>query len=138
ETIILRALEKDRQLRYQTAEAMRTELQDFKQLFDSGRLQASLATKRPSPSWRSRSLLASLAALLFLVVSAVALRYFPSRNTPRLAPSDSVVLADFSNSTGDSVFDDTLKQGLAVQLGQSPLLNILPEQKVKSVLAEMT
>ena len=118
---------------------MRAELQDLNQLLDSGRLQASFATKKLSPSWRSRYLLASLAALiLFLVVSAVTLRYFPSRNTPRLAPSDTVVLADFSNSTGDSVFDDTLKQGLAVQLAQSPLLNILPEQKVKSVLAEMT
>ena len=138
ETIILKALEKDRQSRYQTAAAMRTELQDLKQLLDSGRLQASFATKKPTPSWRSRHLLASLATLLFLVVSALALRYFPSRNTPRLAPSDSVVLADFSNSTGDSVFDDTLKQGLAVQLAQSPLLNILPEEKVKSVLAEMT
>jgi eukaryotic-like serine/threonine-protein kinase len=139
ETIILKALEKDRQSRYQTAAAMRAELQDLRQLLDSGRLQASFATKKLSPSWRSRYLLASLAALIFfIVVSAVTLRYFPSRNTPKLAPSDTVVLADFSNSTGDSVFDDTLKQGLAVQLAQSPLLNILPEQKVKSVLAEMT
>jgi serine/threonine protein kinase/Flp pilus assembly protein TadD len=138
ETIILKALEKDRQSRYQTAAAMRAELQDLRQLLDSGRLQASFATKKPFSSWRSRYLLASLAALIFLVVSAVTLRYFSSRNTPRLAPSDTVVLADFSNSTGDSVFDDTLKQGLAVQLAQSPLLNILPEQKVKSVLAEMT
>ena len=51
---------------------------------------------------------------------------------------DTVVLADFVNSTSDPVFDDTLKQGLAVQLAQSPFLNILPEQRVQSVLAEMT
>jgi serine/threonine protein kinase/predicted Zn-dependent protease len=138
ETIILKALEKDRQSRYQTAAAMRTELQDLKQLLDSGRLQPLAITKKPSGSWRSRYLLVSLAALIFLAVSAITLRYFPSRNTPKLAPSDAVVLADFANSTGDPVFDDTLKQGLAVQLAQSPLLNILPEQKVKSVLAEMT
>ena len=138
ETIIFKALEKNRQSRYQTAAALRAELQDLKQLMDSGRLQPPFVTKKPSLSWRSHYLLVSLAALIFLVVSGVTLRYFPSRNAARLAPSDSIVLADFANSTGDPVFDDTLKQGLAVQLAQSPLLNILTEQKVKSVLAEMT
>jgi len=138
ESIILKALEKDREKRYQSAAEMREELQELKLVLESGRLPASAGRKEPSRSWRSRYLLAMLAALLFLTVSAITLRYFPSRHAANLAPSDTVVLSDFSNSTGDPVFDDTLKQGLAVQLAQSPMLNILPDQKVQSVLAEMT
>jgi len=61
-----------------------------------------------------------------------------SRKGYALASTDNIVLADFANSTGDSVFDETLQQGLAVQLGQSPLLNILPQQKVRATLKEMT
>lgn len=61
-----------------------------------------------------------------------------SRKAPALTNKDTVVLADFANSTGDAVFDDALKQGLAVQLGQSPLVNILPDQKVRAALKEMT
>jgi len=63
---------------------------------------------------------------------------FYSRKAQALTDKDTVVLADFVNSTGDPVFDDTLRQGLAAQLGQSPFLNILPEQKVRSTLTEMT
>ena len=55
-----------------------------------------------------------------------------------LTNKDTIVLADFANSTGDPVFDDALKQGLAVQLSQSPLFNLLPEQRVRSALQEMT
>jgi DNA-binding winged helix-turn-helix (wHTH) protein/tetratricopeptide (TPR) repeat protein len=63
---------------------------------------------------------------------------FYSRKAHALTNKDTIVLTDFANSTGDPVFDDALKQGLAVQLSQSPLLNILPEQKVRSALKEMT
>jgi tetratricopeptide (TPR) repeat protein len=55
-----------------------------------------------------------------------------------LTEKDTVVLADFANTTGDAVFDDTLKQALAVDLGQSPFLNILSEDKVRQTLREMT
>jgi DNA-binding winged helix-turn-helix (wHTH) protein/tetratricopeptide (TPR) repeat protein len=63
---------------------------------------------------------------------------FYSRKAHRLTDKDTIVLADFTNSTGDPVFDDALRQGLATQLGQSPFLNILPEQKLRSALKEMT
>jgi tetratricopeptide (TPR) repeat protein len=62
---------------------------------------------------------------------------FFSRRARALTEKDTIVLADFANSTGDAVFDDTLKQGLAVDLGQSPFLNILPEQKVRETLGMM-
>jgi len=60
------------------------------------------------------------------------------RTAHSLTEKDTIVLADFANTTGDPVFDDALKQGLAVQLGQSPLLNILSDQRVRSTLKEMT
>jgi DNA-binding winged helix-turn-helix (wHTH) protein/tetratricopeptide (TPR) repeat protein len=73
-----------------------------------------------------------------LILLAVVSWLFFSPKTHALSNKDTIVLADFANSTGDPVFDDTLKQGLAVHLAQSPLLNILPEQRVRSALKEMT
>src|SRR5205807_7418739 len=63
--------------------------------------------------------------------------YFRSRTTAPLTEKDSIVLADFENKTGDAVFDDALKQALAVQLGQSPFLNILSDRKVGETLRLM-
>lgn len=62
--------------------------------------------------------------------------YFRSRSAV-LTEKDTIVLADFTNATGDNVFDDTLKQALRVQLEQSPFLNVLPEQRVKETLRLM-
>jgi eukaryotic-like serine/threonine-protein kinase len=86
----------------------------------------------------SSALITAVSALLVVAALIASGVYWRSHRAPKLTDKDTVVLADFSNSTGDPIFDDTLKQGLAVQLGQSPLLNILPEQRVRSVLKEMT
>lgn len=137
-TIIGKALEKDRERRYQSAAEMRGDLQKLKHLLESGRLAAFDEAKRLSP-WRYRRFLAFAVAIILLTAAGgLAYRYLARRNRPGLTSADTVVLADFANSTGDPVFDDTLKQGLAVQLGQSPVLNILSDQKVRAVLAEMT
>ena len=56
----------------------------------------------------------------------------------KLQPDDTIVLGDFSNSTGDPIFDDTLKQGLTLTLRQSPFLNILPQSKISRTLRLMT
>ena len=64
--------------------------------------------------------------------------YFRSRHAAPLTEKDTIVLADFNNTTGDSVFDDTLKQALAVDLAQSPFLNVLSEDKVRQMLQQMT
>ena len=63
--------------------------------------------------------------------------YLRSRSTAKLTEKDSVLLADFVNTTGDPVFDGTLKQALAVQLEQSPYLNIVPESKIRDTLRFM-
>ena len=60
-----------------------------------------------------------------------------SQRTPALASRDTVVLADFRNRTGDTMFDDTLGEALAVQLRQSPFLNLLPDQQVQATLQLM-
>jgi len=138
DAIIGKALEKDRERRYQSAAEMREELQKLKQLVDSGRLVAPGGTKRLSLRRTRRFVVFAVAVLLLSATAGLGYRYVARRTRPGLTPTDTIVLGDFANSTGDPVFDDTLKQGLAVQLGQSPVLNILSDQKVRSVLAEMT
>jgi len=75
--------------------------------------------------------------VLALVLAAVSIGLYLRRSSVRLTEKDTIVLADFTNSTGDPVFDDTLKQALAVGLQQSPFLNILSEQKVQETLGLM-
>lgn len=135
ETIIGKALEKNRKSRYQSAAEMRADLQKLEQLLESGHLE-EVASGSGAATRRYRRTLGFV--VLILLAVGLAYRYFPRRNAAGLTAADTVVLGDFANSTGDAVFDDTLKQGLAVQLAQSPLLNILPDQKVRAVLGEMT
>ena len=81
-----------------------------------------------------------IAALGLLATGLVALGYWYwsySHRPPKITKSDTIVLADFVNTTGDSVFDDTLKQGLSVQLSQSPFLNLLSDHKAREILTLM-
>src|SRR5437764_8564244 len=79
------------------------------------------------------------AAVILVVAAIVGAFYFRSRQTPhRLTDKDTIVLADFGNSTGDAVFDDTLKTALNVSLRQSPFLNALSDEKVAATLRLMT
>jgi eukaryotic-like serine/threonine-protein kinase len=135
ESIILKALEKQRESRYQTAAALLSDLQQLKQSLELGRLAVPASTKKP---WPRRSGWFFAVALALLAAAGLSYRYLLHRNSVGLTPADTIVIGDFANSTKDPVFDDTLKQGLAVQLAQSPMLNLLPDQKVRSVLAEMT
>ncbi len=79
------------------------------------------------------------AALVFVVLVAIVAAglYWRSAQARKLSDQDTLVLADFSNTTGDPVFDDTLKQAIAVQLGQSPFLNILSDAKIRATLKLM-
>ena len=88
--------------------------------------QTAQRRKKLAPGMVAAGAIAALAAWLFL-----------PRHAHALKPTDTIVLADFANSTGDVVFDDTLKQGLATDLQQSPFLNILPDQKVRATLKLM-
>ncbi|MGH9513050.1 MAG: protein kinase domain-containing protein [Terriglobales bacterium] len=80
---------------------------------------------------------AIVTACFVLAAAAVGLLYFRSRQANALTEKDSVLLTDFVNTTGDPVFDGTLKQALAVQLEQSPYLNILPESRISAALKFM-
>ena len=82
---------------------------------------------------RAAILIATLTAVA-VVASILFLRF---RGTPALTERDTILLTDFVNTTGDSVFDGTLKQALAVQLGQSPFLNIFSEDRVRGALRFM-
>ena len=155
EHVINRALEKDRELRYQHASDMRAELQRLKRDTDTGKLAAAgsetvVAEQDAGSQVVSQQLTGDPAAgkklwkilILAAVVVIAALvaggLYFRSSHAAPLTEKDTIVLADFTNTTGDEVFDGTLKQALAVDLGQSPLLNILSEDKVRQTLQEMT
>jgi eukaryotic-like serine/threonine-protein kinase len=138
ERIINKALEKDRNLRYQSAAEMRTDLQRLKRDTESHALSAAFSAKvaKPAPS-RLRFALYAAAALLLAGLVAGGL-YYRSRQSRRLTDRDTIVLADFANSTGDSIFDDTLKTALSVALNQSPFLNVLSDDKVAGTLQQMT
>jgi DNA-binding winged helix-turn-helix (wHTH) protein/tetratricopeptide (TPR) repeat protein len=85
---------------------------------------------------RSRKIVVTVAVMVLAAGIAGGILW-RARQTRRLTENDTIVLADFANTTGDPVFDDTLKQGLRVQLEQSPFLNVLSDQKVNEELQLM-
>ena len=135
ERIINKALEKDRNLRYQHAADIRADLQRLKRDTESGPTVTFSATAE-QPSFR-RWKLPVFAVVAFLLVLLAAGVYWRLHSAARLTERDTVVVADFTNTTGDPVFDDALKQALAVELEQSPFLNILSDQKVSETLRLM-
>ena len=125
EEIINKALEKDRNLRYQHASEIRTDLQRLKRDSESGRSAAAeVPAARVAKLWK-------IAVPLLLVALLVAggLYYRSHQQGKRLTDKDTIVLADFDNRTGDAIFDDTLKTALNVSLRQSPFLNVLSDSK---------
>jgi serine/threonine protein kinase/predicted Zn-dependent protease len=135
ERIINKALEKDRNLRYQHASEMRTDLQRLKRDTESGRLataQSEVSGHARAKHWRF-----TIAGTLLLGVAAAVAFLYLRQPHRLLTERDSIVLADFENHTGDPVFDYALKQALAVDLGQSPFLNVVSEHKVISTLRLM-
>jgi serine/threonine protein kinase/tetratricopeptide (TPR) repeat protein len=173
EEIISKALEKDRDLRYQNASDIRADLKRLKRDTDSGRSAAAVeaapatasvttaavpssgsipaVTRTPSgaipaapssatttvaPPTRGKARLYILAAVVVLVAAALA-AYLYQRRPHGLTEKDSILLTDFVNTTGDPVFDGTLKKALAVDLEQSPYLNVFPEARVRQTLKFM-
>jgi serine/threonine protein kinase/tetratricopeptide (TPR) repeat protein len=135
ERIIAKCLEKDRNLRYQHASDIRTDLQRLKRDTESSRLPMAV-----QPEARSRPRMRSwvMVAIGVVLVLMAAGGYLYLHHPRRLTDKDVVVIADFANSTGDTVFDDTLKQALSVSLRQSPFLSVLSDNKVAETLKLMT
>ena len=156
EEVIGRALEKNRERRYQHASEMRSDLQHLKRDMESGRISSADQTLSSSDMPASSSIREAPSTdrsvtvrtysfpwktlLAFVVVAAAvgSVAVWRARRRPMLTDKDTIVLADFNNTTGDPVFDDTLKQAMSVQLGQSPFLNILPDPRIRATLRLMS
>ena len=169
--IVMKALRKDRDERYQTVKELSTDLRRLKQRLEfQSELERSAApvsftrskisdypgaptviqhpvqTVEKTVSVSSaeyiatgikRHKLAAALISLFVIVASASAFYLYKRNSHPLTERDTVLLTDFVNTTGEPVFDGTLKQALAVNLGQTPFLNLFPEDRVRETLRFM-
>jgi eukaryotic-like serine/threonine-protein kinase len=169
EWIIMKALRKDRDERYQTIKELLTDLRRLKQRLEfeselertvpSGTSAVKSSDVAPAPTTPERALptktvshvssaeyiatgikrhkiAAAIVAILLIAGTAAGFYFYYNRSKP-LTDKDTILVADFVNTTGEPVFDGTLKQALAVQLGQTPFLNIFPEERVRETLRFM-
>jgi serine/threonine protein kinase len=132
ERVILKALEKDRTLRYQHASDMRADLQRLRR--DSEAAREPIVIESAAVPWTRRRWVPLVALAIATAVTLGAAAYFFAHRTPALTDKDTIVLADFKNTTGDEVFDETLRQGLSVQLEQSPFLRLVSDQAIRKAL----
>ena len=139
EEIINKAMEKDRKLRYQSAADIRTDLQRLRRDTESGRTAVGITEADPKRTAVSTSRWMAIAAFAVVVIGlAVGAWLYFAHKAQALTEKDTIVLSDFTNTTGDAIFDDTLKTALNVSLRQSPFLNVLSDSEVAKNLKLMT
>src|SRR5579862_4751183 len=134
EHVILKAVEKDRALRYQHASDIRADLLRLKRDSDSSRDALAVGGTAAPPARRRWAMLVSAFAAA-AAIAAATYAYF--HRTPLLTDKDTIVLGDFTNTTGDDVFDETLRRGLSVQLEQSPFLSLVSDERIRRTLGLM-
>jgi len=137
--ILTKALEKDPQARYETASDLKLDLKRLNEKLDgqSSVAQPAHTASRigPANALRRHWRVAAFSGAAVAVAAAALVLYL--RRPPALTDRDTILLADFVNTTGDTLFDDALKQGLAGQLEQSPFLSILADERVRETLRSM-
>jgi serine/threonine protein kinase/tetratricopeptide (TPR) repeat protein len=133
ERIIAKCLENDRELRYQHVSEIRTDLQRLRRDTATGQPIVSVGPAA-GPTRKRRLMLASAVAAALAALAV----YLYSHRALKLTDRDTLVLANFVNKTGDPVFDGTLRQGLAIQLEQSPFLSLVSEQRIRRTLSLMS
>ena len=124
--IVEKALQKDREARYQSAAGLRDDL------------ERRAAAPAPAPAGRSRGKWAAIIGTPLVTAALVGgFFFYKSITTPALTEKDTIVLSTVANRTGDVMFDDTIEEALGVELRQSPFLHVVPDQEIQATLRLM-
>ncbi len=140
ERIIDRLLQKDRAARFQTSKQLHDDLETFRFELKSGEIRGVSGAEKITRQIRKhpRRIFSGLAVVVLLFLAGFVYYNFQKRPpTPALTDKDVILIADFENKTGDAIFDGTLKQGLSIQLQQSPFLSLFSDAQVQTTLKLM-
>jgi eukaryotic-like serine/threonine-protein kinase len=135
--IIAKLLEKDRSHRYEHAADLCSDLKQLKRETEPGQKAAASASPAARVPLRRAAWKFAIPAGLVALMIVIGIFFLYSRRPPALTEKDTIVLADFNNKTGDPVFDGTLRQGMAVQLEQSPFLSLISDERIRQTLRLM-